>query len=179
MELRKWAQLIDTSMSILPPKVQHPRKFDKTSTMTHLTPNGKASFGSGIAFTALASIAVGLRILSKTYTKVSWSADDSWAVLGLVAFYAMIAAEFWGMSYLYCEAIPDLEKQPLTKAGLYAGGGGLNVETILMRHESGIFENYLKASPFTGKVNLRLLTASYSPFTCSIRYMPSPLQRPN
>ncbi len=81
--------------------------------MTQLTPNGKASLGSGIAFTALASIAIGLRILSKTCTKVSWAADDSWAVLGLVALYAMMTAEFWGMSYLYCKAVHNLEKQPL------------------------------------------------------------------
>ncbi|KAL8880752.1 MAG: hypothetical protein Q9198_001901 [Flavoplaca austrocitrina] len=113
--------------------------------MTYLTPDGKASLGSGIAFTALASIAVGLRILSKTYTKASWAADDSWAVVGLVALFALIIAEFWGMSNFYFEAVFDLKKQPLTKAGLFAGGGGLNVESILLKHESATSENYFKS----------------------------------
>ncbi|KAL9628828.1 MAG: hypothetical protein Q9204_005637 [Flavoplaca sp. TL-2023a] len=39
---------------------------------------------------------MGLRILSKAYTKASWAVDDSWAVVGLIALFALITAEFWG-----------------------------------------------------------------------------------
>lgn len=162
-----------------PPKVHHPRKLNYTSTMTYLTPEGKATLGSGIAFTALASIAVGLRILSKTYTKASWAADDSWAVLGLVALFALATAEIWGMLYLYCKAVLNPEKQPLTKAGVFAGGGGLTVELILLQHQSAKLENYAKANSSTGPIDLLLLTPSYSPFICSLRYMPFRLQQLN
>ncbi|KAL8659758.1 MAG: hypothetical protein Q9226_000254 [Calogaya cf. arnoldii] len=113
--------------------------------MVQLTPEGKASLGSGIAFAVLASIAVSLRILSKTYTKASWAADDSWAVLGLIALYALITSEIWGMSYLCCEAILDPKMKPLTRAGIFAGGGGLNYEKILLKHQTETLENYMKS----------------------------------
>ena len=65
--------------------------------MVKLNSNGKTALGSGIAFTVIASIAVGLRLLTKLYTKTSWAADDSWAVVSLVALFAWMAAEFWGL----------------------------------------------------------------------------------
>lgn len=139
-----------------PPRVDHPRELDYTSTMTYLTPEGKATLGSGIAFPALASIAVGLRILSKTYTKASWAADDSWIVLGLVALFALATAEIWGMLYLYHKPVLDPVKQRLIKVGVFAGGGGLTVETILLQHQTATLENYAKANSSTGSNRLAI-----------------------
>ena len=68
-----------------------------TTIMVQLNSNGKTSLGSGIAFTALAAVAVALRLLTKLYTKASWAADDSWAVVSLIALFAWMGAEFWGL----------------------------------------------------------------------------------
>lgn len=65
--------------------------------MVHLNPDGKISLGSGIAFSALAFISVGLRLLAKLYTKSAWASDDSWAVMSLIALFAWLGVEFWGM----------------------------------------------------------------------------------
>ena len=65
--------------------------------MVSLNSTGKTTLGSGIAFTALATIAVALRLLAKLYTKTSWAADDSWAVFSLVALFAWTGAELWGL----------------------------------------------------------------------------------
>ena len=56
--------------------------------MVHLNPDGKRSLGSGIAFTFVTSIAVGLRLLTKVYIMAAWAPDESWAVLSLVALFA-------------------------------------------------------------------------------------------
>ncbi|KAL8859669.1 MAG: hypothetical protein Q9178_003783 [Gyalolechia marmorata] len=138
--------------------------------MTNLTHEGKATLVSGIAFTVLASIAVGLRILSKAYTKTSWAADDSWAVLGLVALFALATAEIWGMLYLYHKAILDHVKQPLIKAGVYAGGGGLSIEKILLQNQSATLENYVKANSSTGPHRLAIAHSKLQSL-----YMLSPL----
>ena len=65
--------------------------------MVKLNSNGKTALGTGIAFTVIATVAVALRLLTKLYTKSKWAADDAWAVVSLVALFAWMAAEFWGL----------------------------------------------------------------------------------
>ena len=65
--------------------------------MVNLNSNGKRALESGIAFTVIATIAVALRLLTKRYTKIKWAADDSWAVVSLVALFGWITAQFWGL----------------------------------------------------------------------------------
>lgn len=92
--------------------------------MVHLNSDGKASLGSGIAFTTLALLAVGLRLLTKIYTKAAWAHDDSWAVMSLAALFAWLGVEFWG---------------------IFSGGGGANIETIILASEFATLRNYLKS----------------------------------
>ncbi|KAI4149426.1 MAG: hypothetical protein LQ341_001322 [Variospora aurantia] len=92
--------------------------------MVHLNADGKRSLGSGIAFTILAAVAVTLRLFSKVYTKAPWAADDSWAVLSLIALFAWMAVEFWG---------------------IFTGGGGENIQTIVIEHKFAILQNYIKS----------------------------------
>ena len=65
--------------------------------MAKLNSTGKMVMGSGVAFTVLATVAVALRLLAKLYTKTSWAADDSWAVVSLITLFAWTAVEFWGL----------------------------------------------------------------------------------
>ena len=71
--------------------------FFKTPwTMVHSNPNGNKFLGSGIAFLVIATLAVALRLYTKTLTKAKWAADDWWICLSLVGFFAWIGIEFWG-----------------------------------------------------------------------------------
>ena len=64
--------------------------------MVQLNYDGKRSLGSGIAFAFVATIAVGLRMLTKTVTNARWAADDGLAVASLLAVFAWFGVEFWG-----------------------------------------------------------------------------------
>lgn len=65
--------------------------------MVSLNSGGRDAFWSAIIFAVIASIAVGLRLLSKRYTKAAYGADDWWILASLVLFYAWVAVIIWGM----------------------------------------------------------------------------------
>ncbi|KAL8790985.1 MAG: hypothetical protein Q9195_006130 [Heterodermia aff. obscurata] len=92
--------------------------------MVKLNSRGKQGLGSGVAFAVLATVAVALRLLAKFYTKTSWATDDSWAIVSLVALFAWTAVEFWG---------------------LLAGGGGVNIETIILENKFITLQNFIKS----------------------------------
>ena len=64
--------------------------------MVHLNADGRLSFRIVIAFTVLASFAVGLRLLAKRYTKKRWAVDDLWAICSLFGMFAWVGVEIWG-----------------------------------------------------------------------------------
>ena len=81
--------------------------------MVYLNPDGKRSLGSGIAFTVLATTAVGLRLLTKLYTKNKWAADDSWIIVSLVALFAFLGVELWGLYFPSRSSCPGLLVAPV------------------------------------------------------------------
>lgn len=64
--------------------------------MVHLNADGKASLGTAIALTVVAFTAVGLRLLTKHYTKTNWAMDDSWAFCSLIGMFAWTGVVIWG-----------------------------------------------------------------------------------
>ena len=123
--------------------------------MVHLNPDGKRSLGSGVAFIFVASVAVGLRLLTKVYTKATWAPDDSWAVLSLVALFAWMGVEFWGLYFSSKETIANCGEQVLThNAGIFAGGGGVNIEVIVIEQQFGTLQNYIKVNTTTSPVDI-------------------------
>lgn len=66
--------------------------------MVKLNEAGHRSLDSGVAMTVLATIAVLLRLLTKSHSKASWGADDFFAFAAFLAMYAWLGVMLWGAS---------------------------------------------------------------------------------
>ncbi|KAL8909849.1 MAG: hypothetical protein Q9171_004836 [Xanthocarpia ochracea] len=86
--------LIDFLLSIS--IAQHPRPTNFT--MPKLDSGGTANVATAIVFVFLDSVAVFLRLLSKSKTKHYFSSDDQWILAALLFFYAWSGQIFYGQS---------------------------------------------------------------------------------
>ena len=78
--------------------------------MVVLNSNGVASFVSAAVFLPIAVIAVVLRLLSKTFTKAKYGADDWWCLTSLALFCGWIAGVVWGSSQSYTQRVAVLTR---------------------------------------------------------------------
>ena len=102
--------------------------------------DGKATLWSAVVFAILAGIAVGLRLISKTFTKATYGADDWWALASLVLFYVWVAVAIWG-THLYSQVLfLDID----TISGVVLGGGGADIGTIAF--DPATLKTYLMVS---------------------------------
>ena len=67
--------------------------------MKDLNSAGRTAFTSGLVLCVLAGLAVGLRLLTKSFVKTGFSVDDAWIVVALLSFYVSEAVLMWGRSY--------------------------------------------------------------------------------
>ena len=64
--------------------------------MAGLNYNGRAAFGTAITFIVIASVATGLRLLTRNFIKKRLEADDWWILIALIDFYVFEGVMLWG-----------------------------------------------------------------------------------
>lgn len=68
--------------------------------MDGFTPNGRAVFASAVSLSFLAGVAVGLRLLTKSFVQTGFAADDFWIVLALISTFVSKGVVIWGESFI-------------------------------------------------------------------------------
>ena len=101
--------------------------------MVHLNPNSKRSLGTGIAFLVIATLAVALRLYTKTLTRAKWAADDWWICLSLVGFFSWTGVQCWGKIWqLFEMRFFNSGANTNSVVGIFSGGGVENIQDLLL-----------------------------------------------
>lgn len=77
--------------------------------MLGLREESEPAFASAVIMLILASIAVGLRLLTKKWTKLGYGVDDWWLLFALSTVYAYFCIFLWGASSPYSNTLLNLE----------------------------------------------------------------------
>ena len=85
--------------------------------MDGLISSGPSTVQSSLIMGILASVAVLLRLLAKTQTKVGFAADDYWIAISLAIYWAYAGVMVWS---------------------IFAGGGGLDMHNFIQGNYPGI-----------------------------------------
>ncbi len=66
--------------------------------MVHFNAIGRDTFNASIILIVLDTIAVLLRLLTRRFSKISYAADDYWALVAVLFAYAELGISIWGKS---------------------------------------------------------------------------------